>query len=476
MITETVQYAKNKLSSRKWQDLWQGTNRDRLLLFSIIAGVYLVNKAAEELLPERYLEALPSHVSLTILAIIVLAMLLHTIYTFFAQFHHRRNPRTLNSSYQPTIDIFVSAHNEEKVIRATVEQLLVLSYPKLHIYMINDRSTDATWDEMHCVKTQYSDMSSSETSTATIVQVNKRLSYINRKPNAFPGKAAALNDALAASSGEVICVLDADARIADDFLSNIVLYLDDPSVAAVQAQKVISNPEKNFLTRCQYNEYAMDTYLQMGRDSIRGATELRGNGELVKREAMEHIGGWNEDTLTDDLDLSTCLHVNGWDIRFSPECIVLEEGVPTWDGFIKQRRRWAEGSMRRYLNYLLQLFTPGNLSLNQIFDTFFFFGQFCLPLWLTLDMGYELFSLAVHKPTALSFYMLITMMISVITFITQFNGLRIYKRQKFGEAIINTLITNIYLCSTWLVVILITYRKILFSRTVGTWTRTEHGV
>ncbi len=475
MITETVNYAKKKLSRRKWQDLWQGTNRDRLLLFSIIAGVYLVNKATEELLPERYLAALPSHVSLTILAIIVAGMLLHTVFIFFAQFHHRHNPRTLNSLYQPTIDIFVSAHNEEKVIRATIEQLLTLSYPKLHIYMINDRSTDATWDEMHCVKTSYGEMNSTETATATIVKINKKLSYINRKLKAFPGKAAALNDALAASQSEVICVLDADARITDDFLTNIVRYLGDPSVAAVQAQKVISNPEKNFLTYCQCNEYAMDTYLQMGRDSVRGATELRGNGELVKREALEHIGGWNEDTLTDDLDLSTCLHVNGWDIRFSPENIVLEEGVPTWDGFIKQRRRWAEGSMRRYLTYLLQIFTPGNLSLNQIFDTLFFFGQFCLPLWLTIDMSYELYRLAIHQSNCLSFYMLITMAISVITFITQFNGLRIYKHQKFGEAVVNTLITNIYLCSTWLVVILITYRKILFSRSVGKWTRTEHG-
>ncbi len=476
MITETVNIAKEKLLKRPWRDFWQGTNRDRLLLFSIIGGVYLVNKLAEELLPERYLAALPSHVSLTLLAVVVLMMLLHTIYTFCAQFHRRHNPHPLSAKYEPSIDIFVSAHNEENVIRATTERLLALSYPKLHIYIVNDRSTDATWDELNCVKTSYTSTLSAETPTATVVQVNNRLTYINRKLDAFPGKAAALNDALAASKGSVICVLDADAIIADDFLARIVRYLDDPSVGAVQAQKVISNPERNFLTRCQFHEYAMDTYLQMGRDSIRGATELRGNGELIKREALEQLGGWNEDTLTDDLDLSTCLHVNGWDIRFSPETEVLEEGAPTWDGFVKQRLRWAEGSMRRYLNYFLQLFTPGNLSLSQIFDTFFFFGQFCLPLWLTLDMIYEVFRLVTRQETHLSFYMLVATMVSAIAFITQFNGLRIYKKQRFWQAVGNTLVTNAYLMSTWLVVILATYRKILFSRTVGTWTRTEHGV
>ncbi len=478
MISNTVNFAKKKNIKRGWKELWSGSNRERWLLFSIIGGVYLVNKLIEEFLPEKYLVKLPSHVSLTILAVIVLIMALHTIYTFFAQFHRRHNPRPLSTEYLASIDIFVSAHNEETVIRKTIEHLLSLSYPKLQIYIIDDRSQDGTWSEMMQVTTDHSVMSKQEEAeeeAAEIVKINPRLTYIRRKAQSFPGKAAALNDAFAVSNSEVICVLDADARIEDSFLGNIVRYLDDPNVGAVQAQKVISNPSKNFLTRCQFHEYAMDTYLQMGRDSIRGATELRGNGELIKREALEHFDGWNEDTLTDDLDLSTCLHVNGWDIRFSPENTVYEEGVATWDAFIRQRRRWAEGSMRRYLNYFLQLFTPGNLSLNQIFDTFFFFGQFCLPLWLTLDFIYELFRLFTHQETYLSFYMLVSMSVAAIAFVTQFNGLRIYKQQKFWEAVINTIITNIYLCSTWLVVILITYRKILFSRTVGTWTRTPHG-
>ena len=83
----------------------------------------------------------------------------------------------------------------------------------------------------------------------------------------------------------------------------IIPYLNDPLVGAVQAQKVISNPERNFLVECQFNEYAMDTYFQMGRDSIRGSVELRGNGEHIKRESLNHVGGWNEETITEDLDI-----------------------------------------------------------------------------------------------------------------------------------------------------------------------------
>ncbi len=440
-------------------NFWQGNNHDRLLLFSIIGGVWLLIKLLEEFIPSRYLDRLHSDVSLTLLGLIILLMILHQVFIFIAQSHRRNNPEDLCDEYQPSIDIFISAHNEEAVIGDTVRYLLkTCRYPELKIYIINDRSQDQTQSILEAVQ----------------LEAPNKIIVINRPMEAAPGKAAALNDAFKLSSGEVICVLDADARIEEDFLTNIVRYLEEPLVGAVQAQKVISNPETNLLTRMQFNEYAMDTYLQVGRDSIRGSVELRGNGELIKREALEDVGAWNEETLTDDLDLSTSLHVNGWDIRFSPENKVYEEAVLNMEALIKQRRRWAEGSMRRYLNYLVQLMKPGNLTLNQIFDTFVFLSEFSIPLWLSLDITYEIIRYINGRETYLSFLMIISLCLSAVLFVSQFNGLRIYKQQGFFKALINTLMTNTYLISTWTFVIMITYRKILFSRTVGTWVRTQH--
>ncbi|MDD9899242.1 MAG: glycosyltransferase family 2 protein [Candidatus Melainabacteria bacterium] len=438
---------------------WQGNHRDRLALFGIIAGIWLVIRLIEEFMPNKYLEALPGDVSLTLLALIVLVMTAHAVFIFVAQYHRRRNPRELNGDYQPSVDIFISAHNEEAVIGATLDRLLQLSYPNLKIYIINDRSQDRTQEIIE----------------ACAAQAAGKIVVINRPDDAFPGKAAALNDALEISDGEVILVLDADARIEDSFIASIVSCLDDPLVAAVQAQKVIANPEANLLARQQLHEYAMDTYLQMGRDSIRGSVELRGNGQLIKREALEDVGGWNEETITDDLDLSTCLHVKGWDIRFSPENKVYEEAVTTMDGFIKQRRRWAEGSMRRYLNYFLQLLKPGNLTLNQIFDTFFFLGEFSIPLWLSLDIVYEVIRIASGRETYLTTLMYLSMSLTVIIGVSMFNGLRIYKQQGFFEALGNTIVGASYIVSTWTMIIMMTYRKILFSRSVGTWARSPKG-
>ena len=439
---------------------WKGNNYDRLLLFSLILGTWALIIALEEFLPEKILDNLPSNVSLSLLSILGVLVILHTIYIFIAQFHRRRNPKSLDDSYLPSIDIFISAHNEEAVIGETLEHFVNHDYPKLKVYIINDRSEDRTLEICQSFEAKYSD----------------KLKIIDRAKDAFPGKAAALNDALGISSGEVICVFDADARVKPGFLKSIVRHLANPLVGGAQAQKVISNPERNFLTKCQFHEYALDTYLQKGRDSIRGSVELRGNGELIKRIALEHVGGWNEDTLTDDLDLSTCLHAHGWDIRFSYEDEVYEEGVPTFKGLIKQRRRWAEGSMRRYLNYLTQIFNPGVLTINQIFDTFVYLGQFFVPLWIFLDICYELIRLSQGRETYLSFLMLVSIPWSFFMFFTQFNGLRIYKNYGFFKALCNTIISNAYVWSTWLFIIIVTYRKILFSRSVGTWTRTEHGV
>jgi 1,2-diacylglycerol 3-beta-glucosyltransferase len=466
MVTEkTTKSQPNKKVPRvKIKDrifgFWQGNNKDRILLFGIIAFVYLTIKLLENFVPNRYLEKLPSDVSLTLVAVVIFIMVIHAVYIFFAQYHRRRNPHPFEGNYQPTVDIFISAHNEESVIESTLMYLSTLTYPNLKIYAINDRSKDKTSEIMHSVAKKHPE----------------KIFILDRPEDAYPGKSAALNDALKISSSEVICVLDADARIEDDFLATIVQYLADQAVAAVQSQKVISNPEHNFLTKCQFHEYAMDAYLQMGRDSIHGSVELRGNGQLVKREALEDVGGWNKETITDDLDLSTCLHVNAWDIRFSPQTKVFEEGVPSLDGFIKQRRRWAEGSMRRYLNYFLQLFIPGNLTLVQIFDTFTFLSEFSIPLWLGLDIAFELIRFAAGAETYFNFTFITILCLGLwaVLFVAQFNGLRIYKNYSVGKSILYSLVGITYLLTAWVYVIMLSYRKILFSRTVGTWTRTEH--
>lgn len=273
----------------------------------------------------------------TIWAIIflILFMSLYMIYMYIAVKHQRRklrkSPLKYNEKFTPFISILIPCHNEAVVIKDTIENILDVDYKNYEIIVIDDRSTDNTKDVLKEIEKKYD-----------------KVKILIRDKNAYPGKSAVLNDAVKIAKGEAYLVFDADARIKPDFIKKLLTKFEDEDIGAVQARKIIINANQNFLTACQYNEYVMDTHLQIGRDAVKGAVELRGNGELIKKKALEDIGGWNNETITDDLDMSTRLHIKGWDIRFVQDACVYEEGVITFSALIRQRRRWVEGSIRRY--------------------------------------------------------------------------------------------------------------------------------
>ncbi|MGL5835285.1 MAG: glycosyltransferase family 2 protein, partial [Waterburya sp.] len=144
-----------------------------------------------------------------------------------------------------------------------------------------------------------------------------------------------------------------------DLLRRVVPLFDNPQMGAVQVRKAIANPEENFWTKGQAAEMALDSYVQQQRIAVGGIGELRGNGQFVSRKALHSCGGWNEETITDDLDLTVRLHLDNWKIGFLLTPPVLEEGVTKASSLWHQRNRWAEGGYQRYLDYWRYIFrTP----------------------------------------------------------------------------------------------------------------------
>lgn len=285
----------------------------------------------------------------------------------------RAERRPPDKNYRPFVSVLIPAHNEEEVIAEAVKQAFKLHYHdkgarNYEVWVIDDRSTDNTPRVLAGLKKSYPE-----------------LEVISRDPDAFPGKAAALNECLPFTKGEVLLVLDADASFPPDLIARSVGYLAPKQTGGAQVAKRIANPETNLLCRLQADEYKIDTSIQLGRDSVGGAVEFKGNGSFIKRSALEAVGGWSNYTLTEDLDLSTKMLLGGYRIRFVAETSVWEQAAPDWSGFWKQRLRWLEGSMLRYLMYLPRLL-KGPLHPRQRFDMVMFLTEFALPIYVLFDL------------------------------------------------------------------------------------------
>jgi 1,2-diacylglycerol 3-beta-glucosyltransferase len=245
-------------------------------------------------------------------------------------------PASISPQTYPFISLAIAAKNEAAVIANLVESLCSLDYPadRYEVWAIDDNSTDSTPEILDTLAQQY-----------------PQLQVLHRTDLDSGGKSGALNQVLSLMKGEIIGVFDADAQVTPNFLYQVLAYFHAETVGAIQLRKAIVNSETNFLTRGQRAEMALDAYLQQQRISCGGICELRGNGQFVRRTALASCDGWNEQTITDDLDLTIRLHLTGWDIALMSDPPVGEEGVTTFKALWHQRNRWAEGGFQRYLDY-----------------------------------------------------------------------------------------------------------------------------
>jgi len=428
--------------------------KERIVLFAIILslGVFLY-------FFQNYFNTLWGLVFLCV------AMITYAIYMHLATIHKKRklkkNPQIINEEFKPFVTIMVPAHNEEGVITQTVQNILKIDYEKFEIIVIDDRSEDNTASVIKGLEDKY-----------------EKVTALIRDKNSFPGKSAVLNEALVLAKGDAILVFDADARVTPDFLSKLIPNLEPEDVGAAQARKVIINKDYNFLTRCQNNEYTLDTHFQIGRDAVKGAVELRGNGELIKRKALHDINGWNEETITDDLDMSTQLHIKGWDVRFCPEAVVYEEGIIYLVPLFRQRRRWLEGSIRRYLEHFGEALRSKEISLRASLDMTAYISEFIMPIWLIMEVCFQIFRVATKSaPTnCILSSLIVGCAIAVCFTLAARYSLRRYDDLDRYQALKQAIETSVYIFIIWFPVVMFICFKILFCKKDMNWGKTTHGL
>lgn len=236
----------------------------------------------------------------------------------------------------PTVSIVVPVKNEEKVVGRLLEALLRLDYPseKREIIVVEDGSTDRTVEVCEDYVRRFPH------------QVK-----LLRKPTSN-GKPPALNYALKHVRGDIVAFFDADSIPEPSVLKRVVAYFNDPSVAAVQGGLHSININENLLTKLTSCGEAVwcDAYLR-GRDAFGLFVYLRGSCQFIRRDVLIKLKGFDEESLSEDMELSVRLVKNGYKIKHAIDVCSWQETPSKMRELFKQRTRWYRGTMQVALKH-----------------------------------------------------------------------------------------------------------------------------
>jgi cellulose synthase/poly-beta-1,6-N-acetylglucosamine synthase-like glycosyltransferase len=244
----------------------------------------------------------------------------------------------------PKVSLMIPAHNESLVITQTLESLLRLNYPPdcLEILVINDGSTDDTAHQVEAVAAR-----------------DSRVRLFNVPAEfAARGKSSALNCALPECRHGVIGIFDADNLPEQDSVIHLARQLAaDPSLGAVIGKFRCINKKKNLLTRfINLESLAFQWIVQAGRWHMLRMSTLPGTNYLIRRSLLEEVGGWDEEALTEDAEMSIRIYQAGHLIKFVPYAVTWEQEPETLRVWFKQRTRWARGNNYVLEKYFMQVF------------------------------------------------------------------------------------------------------------------------
>ncbi len=288
----------------------------------------------------------------------------------------------------PKVDVLVAARDEENVIERLVKRLLSIEYPeeKLSLWIIDDGSQDRTPDLLQKLSKSFS-----------------KINILSRPFMSGGGKSGALNSVLNKTDGEWLFILDADAQLQSNVLLRAIALALHGGWSGVQLRKSVVNCELNQIAVYQAMEMAMDAVIQRGRLVSGGVSELRGNGQLINRKALESCGGFNEQTITDDLDLSFRFLLTRSPIVIMWDPPIQEEAVDSLPALFRQRKRWAEGGLQRFFDYWPLLISKSLSNVKKIDLSCFFLLQYALPVVSFVDfiVSIILFEMPLYWPLSI---------------------------------------------------------------------------
>ncbi len=267
----------------------------------------------------------------------------------------RRPRRPLSASAasgRPMVSLHVPTYAEPpELVIATLDALASLNYPNFEVLVIDNNTKDASlWQpvEAHCLR------------------LGDRFRFFHI-PVLTGAKAGAMNIALAhtAPEAELIGVLDSDYRAEPDFLERLVGFFDDPRVGFVQTPHDYRDWEGSLYQRLCYWEYAYGVKNLLASLNEHGSAYTIGTMCLIRRSALEAVGGWAEWCLTEDSELAIRLHAHGYSGIYLTTTFGRGLIPETFLEYKNQRFRWACGpvqQLRHHFRLLVPRWLGGRIS------------------------------------------------------------------------------------------------------------------
>lgn len=244
----------------------------------------------------------------------------------------KENKRALEKPKKyPTVAIIVPCWNEETTLSKTIHSLLNLDYPKdkLEIIVVDDGSTDNTWEVLQKFK---------QTNQVKIFQ----------KENG--GKYTALNFALQQSTSDLVGCLDADSYVDKDALKHIIQYFDEKTVMAVTPSVKIYKPE-TILQMIQSVEYGWGIFIRKILSYLGALYVTPGPFSLFRRSVFKEIGEYRHAHNTEDLELALRMQAHSMKIVNAHNAVVYTVAPRTLKKLYKQRLRWTFGFIKNVIDY-----------------------------------------------------------------------------------------------------------------------------
>lgn len=321
--------------------------------------------------------------------------------------HKTRRARAPRLKKFPIVTVQLPFYNEKYVAERIIKSVCAIDYPKdkLEIQILDD-STDETTFIINRLIDKYQDQGFD----IKMLRRNNRKGY----------KAGALQDALRFAKGDFIAIFDADFIAPRRFLKVTVphFYRKDRKVGAVQTRWGHLNKEYSFLTQGQ--AVALDGHFYI-EQKLRADNDLfinfNGTCGIWRKEAIIDAGGWESDTLTEDLDLSYRAQLKDWKIIFVRDMVVPGEVPVDFNGFRAQQYRWTKGAFET-AQKLLKLVMKSKLSVLVKYEAFVHLtNSIVFPLMLILTiLSLPILVIKIQNPQTLHWYFLILAAFTISVF------------------------------------------------------------